>query len=354
MAERELVVSHEIGVSGRFRLTTVNGTLRLAGTDGTVAEVRARYRVPGGAGAGEDAAEDGVIEVSRGDGELTVAVRDPGGPGRIAALRSLVNAGRPDVHFEVRLPRGAAVRLEGVGSDSEIVGIRGDLDVRTVNGDLRVRDAGGRVSVTTVSGDVSVSGDVLRLSASSTSGDVALEAELLEQLAARSVSGDVSVRAALGRDAAHSFESVSGDLALATPSGLSVEMSALSGSLRSASPTRKEQRGGRRVTVVGDGAASLRVRTVSGDIRIGGPGGVAGTPGASQPFGIGVDLAALGAEMGAMAAGLVRDVTRGEPPAPSTDPGSAGAAEAQLAILRALEAGAIDVDEAARRLEELR
>jgi hypothetical protein len=181
----------------------------------------------------------------------------------------------------------------------------------------------------------------------------------------------------------HTFESVSGDLQLATVSGLTVEMSGLSGSLRCDAPNRRETRDGKKVLVIGDGAAGLRARTVSGDVVIGGPRG-ARVP-TNDPFGFASDMAAFSKEMAAFGAGLARDVSAAAstgsggwptpptpptppamptapappspptwpaPPAPPTPPDASSAAT-QLAILRQLEAGEIDVEEAARRLETL-
>lgn len=385
MARRELLVTHPIGEQGRFKLVTVSGTFRIEGVDGDVAEVRARYHAPSAVAATADAEQDGVVEVRREDGALTVQVQDPGSGGFLAGLtRRVGGTWRPDVEFDVRIPRGAAVWLQVTSADGELRGLRGDQEIRTVSGDLELHGAGGRLKVTTVSGDIAIAGDVLVLAASTTSGDIAVDAELVQSLAGRTVSGDISVRAALGRDAVHTFESVSGDLQLATVSGLTVELSGLSGSLRSDGQGRRETRDGKKVLVIGDGAAQLRARTVSGDVVIGGPRGTR-VP-ANDPFGFALDMATFGKEMATFGAGIARDVTAAAsgasssswpmpptmpvmptpptppaPPAPPTwpappappEPPETPSAVEQLAILRQLESGEIDVEEAARRLEAL-
>jgi hypothetical protein len=382
MARRELLVTHPIGERGRFKLVASSGTLRIEGVDGEVAEVRARYQAPSAVAATDDPEQDGVVEVRREDGALTVQVQDPGAAGFLAGLtRRVGGTWRPDVEFDVRIPRGAAVWLQVTSADGELRGLRGDQEIRTVSGDLELHGAGGRLKVTTVSGDVAIAGDVLLLAANTTSGDIAVDAELVQSLAGRTVSGDISVRAALGRDVVHTFESVSGDLELATVSGLTVEMSGLSGSLRTDAPSRRETRDGKKVLVIGDGVATLRARTVSGDVVIGGPRG-ARVP-ANDPFGFALDMTAFTKDMATFGAGLARDVTaattgtrpggwptppapptRPTPPVPPTPPTwptppvppmppDAPSAADQLAILRKLEAGEIDVEEAARRLEAL-
>ena len=272
--------------------------------------------------------------------------------------------GRPDVDFEVRLPRAAAVRLDAMAGDATLRGLRGEQDLHVVSGDLELHDAGGRIGVSTVSGDVAIRGDRLWLVITTTSGDVAVDAELVERLAARSVSGDVIVRAALGRDTGHTFESVSGDLHLSTGSGLTVEVSGVSGSVRSDLPTRREKLDGRRLTLVGDGAVSVRVRTVSGDVHVDaprtGPGRAAGRldgrsdPGTAWPPDPSMPPAAPSPPPPPMAppSGAVEDTALS--PVAGGDARTPTSQEAdQLSILRQLEAGEIDVEEAARQLEAL-
>ena len=209
--------------------------------------------------------------------------------------------------------------------------------------------------MTTISGDVAIGGDVLSLAATTTSGDLAVEAELVEQLAIKSVSGDVSVRAALGRAAGHTFESVSGDLQLTTPNGLAIEVSGVSGAVRSDLPMRREQQSGRRTTVIGDGSVGLRVRTVSGDVIVSGPGRSPTSPRPPSlprrpPVPDPPDLPPVPPVPGLPHVPVVAPPAVITLPAPAT---AATAAADQLSILRLLESGHIDVEEAARRLEAL-
>jgi hypothetical protein len=362
MAERTLTITHPIGETGRLHLSNSSGSVRITGIEGDTVEILARYRAPGGVDPSSDPLEDGVLQVAREPGALRVSTQDPGGSGAVASLVRRIGAYRPDVQMEVRMPRGARLRYDGVSCDAALAGLVGDQELHTVSGDLTSTGCGGRMAVTAVSGDVSIAGDVLWLSATTTSGDIAVDAELIELLAARSVSGDVSVRAALGRDAQHTYESVSGDLQLDTPSGLTVELSGLSGAIRSELPTRKELLDGRKVTIIGDGGARVRVRTVSGDMLVGARGRTRHGR-TTERFGLADEMAAFGQEMAAWGVQLARDVSAPRRPGPPVPPSPPAAPPApprpeptseQLTILRALESGEIDVDEAARRLEALR
>jgi hypothetical protein len=286
------------------------------GADTDTAEVVARDRPPRGGDPPDSLTEDPILEVQELPDELTVtvvgrAVRGLGGP-------QLADTS-PDVQLAVTLPRGTSARLDLVSAVVVVIGVRGNLDVHTLSGDVQVGGAGGEVHVTTVSGAVELDGDILSLHVTTTSGDVGVVAELLRTLEARSVSGDVSIRAALDPGERFTFESVSGDLELATPSGLTIEHRGLSGSVRSALPSRREREDGRAVTVVGDGRSRLQARTVSGDVVVSPPAERSTAP--------------------------ARPAAPAQAAAPDVD-------SVDLDILRALERGEIDIGEAARRLED--
>lgn len=312
MADRELRLEHRIGADGRFRLRTASGTVRLEGRDTDLVELLARYASSRGIGLATAATEDGILAIERSDDALEVSVRGGGG-GPSGLPAPVAGIAAPDVHLVVTLPHRAGVRLDLASADAVIQGLHGVQDLRTVSGDLRIDGAGGDLRITTVSGDVELRGDVLALEVTTTSGDIGIEAELLRSLAARSVSGDVSIRARLEPGERFSFESVSGNLELATRSGLTIEHRGLSGSVRSQLPARRERIEGRTATIIGDGRSHVRARTVSGDVVVAGP------PEKPAPVG---------------------------PARPAAD--TPGAAD--LEILRALERGEIDVEEAARRL----
>jgi hypothetical protein len=284
--------------------------------------------------------------VTRARGEVQVGVRESIGNGILGALGRLVGIGRAEVRFDVRMPREAALRLDNVNADVIIEDVRGGLDIHTVTGDVMVTDTAGSVAVTTISGDVRVSAGSIDLKATTTSGDVHVSADRLEAMAVKAVSGDVTIEGALSTAASHTAESVSGDLEVRTDTGLTVELLGLTGSLVADRTTRREMVGGRRVTIVGDGAARLRFRTVSGDLHVSLP-----RPGTDrrQPARPASRVEEL--EAAAIAATPSREPRWGS--VASRDvPDDAGAIS-DLEVLRALERGDIDVDEAARRLAEV-
>jgi hypothetical protein len=361
--ERHAVISHSIGANGTLSIRTVRGSVRVRGTDGDEVRVEARYAYRGEESV--DPEHDGVLNVSRHDGELRVEV-DETASGLGPTLGVLLRGGRPAVDFDVTMPRTAALRLAGVSADLDVRAVHGSQEVRTVSGDVSMDDVAGRITVQSVSGDVLIRGGVLSLDGTTTSGDLSAVAERFESVRARSVSGDLRLSGRLDPAGEHAIESISGDLELYGSGGMTARMTAISGSINSELPHRREPNGGRRAIVVGDGAATVSFRTMSGDLNVKRATG-SGTP--EPPISEASPMRPPDPPRPAAPA----PPTPPSPPAPprSPNPGSPVStsnsyhdeatppsgtpvphvAIDELAILQALERGEIDVDEAARRLE---
>ena len=285
-------IRHDIGADGSLLLRNVSGAIRLTASDGTDAVVVVRT----------DRGSVPELNVERGPGRLLVEPPRSG--------FSFVHRGDGALDFDVVLPRGAKVDVKTVSGDIAGTGLAGEQNYKTVSGDLHLRGAGGRVSIQTVSGDIRlIDSRRVELSGMTTSGDVTLAADEIVELRMRTVSGDIRAEGRLGSQRRHSVETVSGDLVLRTSSGVTVERTRALDIGRSA----------RQPIVIGDGAAQLSFRSMSGEERITGPAQVA---------------------------------SPGEPSAPRGESMSEPTAT-RLDVLRALERGEIDVDEAARRLEEV-
>jgi hypothetical protein len=127
--------------------------------------------------------------------------------------------------------------------DTRLELVRDDATFKSTSGDIVVGSVGGRLSATLASGDVQVS-------------DVAGDAELV------TASGDVTIRRCGG--SAIGVRTVSGDIRLGLPAGIRVdpEISTMSGKVSLPHPSPGPAQGGQRRAV------RLRLRTVSGDIRI--------------------------------------------------------------------------------------
>jgi hypothetical protein len=212
------------------------------------------------------------------------------------------------LNYHVSIPGGGQVEVRTSSGDIDVEGAGGAVELFTVSGDVSARDLGGGATIGTTSGDVdlraisgklevtTVSGDielgdgrVAGAVVKTTSGDVELNG-VADALTLASVSGDITVRGArdglltvsttsgdfdyaggLARDGEGRINSISGDVTLRLPddSGFRLDASTISGSLRShfdlrGGETSRRALGG----VVGDGGATLKVETTSGDVRI--------------------------------------------------------------------------------------
>ena len=317
-------IEHEIGIGGRFSLRVTSPDVEVRGVEGTTARVRIEFELRGANDAEADEAFETVqYRVNRGDGLLEIAEpkRVDVGLGAIGRLLG-VSGVRVDARVIAEIPQHAQVSYAGVSADVTGIGLRGSQEYKTVSGDLSLSDLGGSIRVSGVSGDVSLRAEeAIRLSANSVSGDLSVFAPRLEECRAVAVSGDVELEGDLAA-AHHRVETVSGDLSLGLVGGLTLEVRGLSTDVSVAVAHRSEGSRDRRRYVIGDGAATLQFSSMSGDVvvhtarRIPVPRVPAAPPAPEPPA----------------------------PPSPPLGP------EEQMAVLRALERGEIDVDEASRRL----
>jgi hypothetical protein len=300
-------IRHVLGASGQLRLRNVSGAIRIVAVDGDEAVVRvtsSNGRAP-------------QLNVERSAGELLVEPER--GAGGIGFGIRIGNGGELD--FEARVPRGAGIDVKTVSGDVDARGLLGEQRYKSVSGDIRLTAGAGRVSAMSVSGDVRLhDGDEVEFEGATTSGDVTVEGRLVWLIGVRTVSGDVRVAGRLQSGPRHSVETVSGDLILEPVGGVTIE------SKRALDFARKN----RVPQVIGDGAAQLVFRSMSGEEHV--RSRSAQTRDDAPP------------------AGPLDDEPShdlGAPPRAQADQGGS------IDILRALERGEIDVEEAARRLEEV-
>ncbi len=316
-------IRHTIGAGGHLTIQAIAGSVTLRGTDSDEAVVVVRSESGGG---------ELPLTVQRSDGGLHIEVAKHGLVGFGAWF------GRDDgsLEFEAVLPRGARVDLKTVSSDIGTKLLTGDQSYKTVSGDVEIDQAGGRIQAATVSGDVDVrAAQPVELSANSTSGDVRVRGAVLASFNARTVSGDVEFEAGLATGAVHSVETVSGDLSVESTTGVTVDVKR----------SMDIARGRSAALVAGDGAASLRFRTLSGDCHVAGARHDERGHSAKRK-GFRVELPEMPPmpKMPPMPPTFATaDAAPPPPDRPEID---------QLEVLRALERGEIDVDEATRRLQE--
>jgi DUF4097 and DUF4098 domain-containing protein YvlB len=255
----------------RLRVRNPSGDVRIETADVTETTVEL---VPLNESDATREAIDKASVSARGD---EVSVELEGGRGWSITIGSW-GVGSAKVSVRITCPSGSDLECDTASADVRASGTLGDARIRTASGDLRVErvqgsleaksasgdvevdHVEGRAAVNTVSGDVQVRTAMSGLAVNSVSGDAML-GEVFGDIAAGTVSGDLMVRAAGPGEVG--LKAVSGDVVVAMRRGLRVrlDVNSVSGSVGSeldvSAPTRS------------DGPeATLRVRTVSGDVRI--------------------------------------------------------------------------------------
>jgi Putative adhesin len=211
------------------------------------------------------------VQVSFDHGQLTII-----GPEERGFFRR-----HSGLDLTVTAPAGSNCDARTASADVACVGDLGELTVRSASGDVTASSARGRVVVKTASGDVAVDkagGDV---DIDTASGDAQVTS-VRGELWAKTVSGDVLIGTCDGsvtasttsgdiqlRDCASGtveMASISGDLTVAVRRGVGVylDLSTMSGSVRSDLDTPET------ASEAGEQTATLTVkcRTISGDIVI--------------------------------------------------------------------------------------
>jgi hypothetical protein len=318
-------IAYEIGARGRFALRVTSPDVELRAGDGTQATARIQFELRADSEEEADELFERVrFRVRKGSGllEVTEPRRTDAGIGSIVRLLG-IGSGGVGASVTATLPDDTEVAFEGVSADVTASGFHGAQEYRTVSGDLVLDRIGGDLRVRGVSGDVSIRADrPINVEMNSVSGDVSAVAPRFDALRLVTVSGDVELEGEFAARAPHRIETVSGDLSLGVVDGLTLEVRGLSSDTRVSVPHRSEGSRDRRRYIIGGGEGSVLFSSMSGDVSV--------HPG-----------------------------RRGTAPIPPTPPVApippmppAGAVDRgdQLEILRALESGEIDVDEAAARL----
>ena len=197
----------------------------------------------------------GLARVLRGSGAYDITIRVP--------RRQMTTGGGA----------GVTGRLGTASGEVRIDDLTGDLRVDSASGDISVARVAGRLECRAASGDIHLEAIHGQVRLAATSGDVNISESIVESLSLNSVSGDANVGIIPVGTGAIEVSTVSGsvmvDLHLAPESGrFALDVQSLSGSVDVEGPA---ERRGRRKWRLGDGPGDerpFRVRTVSGDVNV--------------------------------------------------------------------------------------
>ncbi|MBI1763380.1 MAG: DUF4097 family beta strand repeat protein [Acidobacteria bacterium] len=232
--------TYQLGPEGVVNIRAVSGNVTVLGYDGEVIVVTATKK-----GRDRD-----LVTIEDNSTSNRVEVRDRY-PERCNCHVS--------VNFEVKVPRRINYRFDSfssVSGDVEVSNVTGELRAKSVSGSVVIKGAVGNVTANSVSGNVEVGEVAGTVNAKSTSGNVQVEIVRLES------AGNMD------------FGSVSGNVTVRVPGNLDadVEMSALSGDLRSDFPIqieKKEYGPGRSARGrLGNGSRHVKMSSISGNLSL--------------------------------------------------------------------------------------
>ncbi len=198
-----------------------------------------------------------------------------------------------ETDLEIHMPVKGSLEVNTVSADIEATEVDGEVYLRSVSGDIDLSSGSVEADVETVSGEIrllvdsdqvrakAVSGDIVirkahgTLSAATVSGDIVVEGGAFRRLDGETVSGDIRLTGDLQQGGVYRFESHSGTIELWLPAGVNAdfEVSSYSGEIESDFGGHPRRKG--RYTpsqeldfTAGDGGASVRIDTFSGDVEL--------------------------------------------------------------------------------------
>jgi hypothetical protein len=256
-----------LGASGLLELRNVAGDITITTADGgdVVLDIvkRSRARTDADAALGLDRVQ--VTVDHRGDR---------------AAVETVYPRGRNSFDvtttYNVTAPPGTRVTVRSISGDVSVQGINGDLSVDAISGNVTVRRASRVSQARTVSGDIRLE-DVTTdgtVTTGTMSGTITISRVKARRLTAvvKSLSGNVHYAGDFARNGRYEFDSHSGTVRIAVPSGAGFELQArsFSGRVRPEGLSLESvttDRGQVRATV-GDAGAVVIAKTFSGDVII--------------------------------------------------------------------------------------
>jgi hypothetical protein len=275
--EKQLHESWSVGADARIEISNVRGTVTVSAWDKSEADLSGTL------------GSDSKLEIGGDAGHLTVKIT--------GAKDSWVHGNGPDSDSDIALhvPRTAALEVNVVSADANVTGVAGktlevasvsggvsvssgapDVDVNSVSGDVTFGHAGAamtRAHLQTVSGNINAKGLSGRVKLETVSGDMVVDAGSVQDLEAGTVSGDARLTFTPASHASVKLESMSGDLRVHLPASVSahIEATTFSGGIDSdfgKVHTQEMGPGSSLDTQAGSGDARISAQSFSGSIEL--------------------------------------------------------------------------------------
>ena len=261
----------DVKADGVVRIDNVRGRIDVQGWDRSAVSVT---------GTLDDRTTKFTFETASSTTTVKVEVADNlrGGEGSNLVIRvptaSRVRVGLVSADLALADLHGG-IESETVSGDVDAAGVSGGIEMQTVSGDIDVAGADGKVTLRTVSGDIEADAESEEIEFSTVSGDgVVTSGKRVKDAKFSTISGDVEVNADAADGARIKGSSVSGDVRLRINRdvGAVVELGAGSGALTNEltadRPQRRMGSGEHLRFTIGDGAGSIDLTTISGNVEL--------------------------------------------------------------------------------------
>jgi len=277
-ADTQIHLNHKAAPNAHVVIHNVKGEVRVSGWD------QNRVQVDGTLGEGAK-----PLQISGDANSLDIRVEPSGKSGWLGF--SSDNDMGPSV-LDVHVPRAASLEVHVVSALVEVSSVDSrNLGVNTVSGRVHLNARAGSVKVDSVSGDVdlqgatngldvqTVSGDVQasklsgHITAQTVSGDLLLHGATLDKVTVGTVSGRIQLDGAVAPAATWKIDSMSGDVRIGVPDGTSAQVKAdtFSGDLRSdfgKSYSSEHGPGEHLGAKLGSGNGTIVINSFSGEVQI--------------------------------------------------------------------------------------
>jgi len=233
------------------------------------------------------------IEASTSDRERVELASSP----TAVSVRTQGRHGPPDeIELRITAPPWMALRLLGVNTSVQVVGVRAPITVETVEGEINVaggdglvslrsvqgsvtlRGARGRINVNSVNEDVTVVGSSGDVVAQTVNGEIILQVADAPSIDASTVNGDISYSGPIRAGGRYALSTHNGDITITVPEGTSasVAVSTFSGEFESEFPVplrlRDTRKGKGFNFTLGGGRAQVNLESFQGTIQLVRPG----------------------------------------------------------------------------------
>ena len=221
------------------------------------------------------------------DGPQPISIRQAGSTVRI---RVRGDRGLPEVDFDLTVPRGMSIAVQGISVDVTVDGSRANISVQSIEGDVVVTGGRGNIAIQAVEGDVSVRGASGHIAVHSIEGfvivrdsDGTMEVESVdgdvdlididsENIGVNVVDGDVTFQGAIHDSGRYFMSTHDGDLNIHVPDGANarVSIATYDGELESDIPIEIEGDISKRrfSFTLGSGQALVELSSFDGVIRL--------------------------------------------------------------------------------------